>query len=83
MDPVGFTSTGEVLSRPLLLLLGVRRILFVVGELYLPHQKVEALASCTPNNTACVHNSVYQMYLSRTTAPATCHGFLDLNKKKF
>ena len=57
------------------------RILFLWGRLHLSHWKVETLVSCTPNNNACVHHSVYRMYLSRTSAPGTCHGFLDLNEK--
>ena len=38
------------------------RILFLMGRLHLPHQK--ALCLFTPNTNACLHNSVYRMYLS-------------------
>ena len=34
------------------------RIQFLMGYLTLPHQKVEALASCTPKANACLSNSV-------------------------
>ena len=39
-----------------------------MGGLHLPHWKVEALASCTPNDDAHLRYSVYWMYLSGTNA---------------
>ena len=44
------------------------RILFLMSGLHLPHWKVEALASCTPKTNACLNDSVYQMFLNRTSA---------------
>ena len=45
------------------------RILFLMGRLHLPDWKVETLASCTSKANACLHNLMYQMYLSRMSAP--------------
>ena len=44
------------------------RILFLMGGLHFPHQKVEALATCTPKTNACLHDSVYQMYFKGMSA---------------
>ena len=40
-------------------------ILFLMGRLHLPHQKADALASCTPNANAHPCDSMYWTYLSR------------------
>ena len=41
------------------------RILFLVGRLYLPLWKAEALASCTSKDKACLCDLVCQMYFSK------------------
>ena len=39
-----------------------------MSGLHLPHWKVEAFVSCTPRANARLNDSVYQMFLNRTSA---------------
>ena len=42
------------------------KILFILGELHLPHQKAENLASCYLQGYTCLRDLVYQMCLTES-----------------